>query len=169
LKITDQLLYRRLWEKYKIFYSKNNNLKVLLQDIMTTINEAFRLFLNEQEASLKPDAFLDLEDTILLYEEFLEFSAEDSFSEEDRELYNAGHEHDNRNYCDIFGPENLTSSGIKEFLDNYVVEVGGGKKFTGTAAKVLEKFFEWAQEKCYIDEKAFEVNSEVLRKYKKRY
>lgn len=48
---------------------------------MTTINEAFRMFLNEQEASLKPDAFLDLEDVILLYEEFLEFSAEDSFSE----------------------------------------------------------------------------------------
>ena len=136
---------------------------------MTTINEAFRLFLNEQEASLKPDAFLDLEDAILLYEEFLEFNAEDSFSEEDRELYNDRHEHNNRNCCDIFGPENLSSSGIKEFLDNYVVEVGGGKKFTGTAAKVLEKFFEWAQEKGYIDEKAFEVNSEVLKKYKKRY
>lgn len=136
---------------------------------MTTINEAFRMFLNEQEASLKPDAFLDLEDVILLYEEFLEFSAEDSFSEEDRELYNARHEHENKSYCDIFGPEHLTPSGIKDFLDDYVVEVGGGKKFTGTAAKVLEKFFEWAQEKGYIDEKALEVNSEALRRYKKRY
>jgi hypothetical protein len=136
---------------------------------MTTINEAFRTFLNEQEASLKPDAFLDLEDVILLYEEFLEFSAEDSFSEEDRELYNARQEHENKSYCDIFGPEHLTPSGIKDFLDDYVVEVGGGKKFTGTAAKALEKFFEWTQEKGYIDEKAFEVNSEVLRRYKKRY
>ncbi len=136
---------------------------------MTTINEAFRMFLNEQEATLKPDDFLDLEDVILLYEEFLEFSAEDSFSEEDRELYNARQEHEKKNYCDIFGPEHLTLSGIKEFLDDYIVEVGGGKKFTGTAAKVLEKFFEWTKEKGYIDEKAFEVNSEVLRKYKKRY
>ena len=136
---------------------------------MTTINEAFRIFLNEQEGNLKPDTFLDLEDVILLYEEFLEFSAEDSFSEEDRELYNARQENENRSYCDIFGPEHLTPSGIKEFLDDYVVEVGGGKKFIGTAAKVIEKFFEWAQEKGYIDEKAFGVNSEVLRKYKKRY
>lgn len=136
---------------------------------MTTINEAFRMFLTEQEGNLKPDAFLDLEDVILLYEEFLEFSAEDSFSEEDRELYNARQEHEKRNYCDIFGPEHLAPSAIKEFLDDYVVEVGGGKKFMGTAARVLEKFFEWAQEKNYIDEKAFEVNSEVLRKYKKRY
>jgi len=136
---------------------------------MTTINEAFQAFLNEQEAILKSDAFLDLEDVILLYEEFLEFSAEDSLSEEDMELYDTRHEHDNRNYCDIFGPEHLTPSGIKDFLDDYVVEVGGGKKFTGTAAKVLGKFFEWAQEKGYIDEKAFEVNSEVLRRYKKRY
>ncbi len=109
---------------------------------MTTINEVFRMFLNEQEAILKPDAFLDLEDVIFLYEEFLEFSAEDSFSEEDRELYNVRHGHDNRSYCDIFGPEHLTPSAIKEFLDDYVVEVGGGKKFTGTATKVLEKFFE---------------------------
>jgi len=127
------------------------------------------MFLNEQEGNLKPDTFLDLEDVILLYEEFLEFSAEDSFSEEDRELYNARQENENRSYCDIFGPEHLTPSGIKEFLDDYVVEVGGGKKFIGTAAKVIEKFFEWAQEKGYIDEKALEVNSEVLRKYKKRY
>ena len=127
------------------------------------------MFLNEQEGNLKPDTFLDLEDVILLYKEFLEFSAEDSFSEEDRELYNARQENENRSYCDIFGPEHLTPSGIKEFLDDYVVEVGGGKKFIGTAAKVIEKFFEWAQEKGYIDEKAFEVNSEVLRKYKKRY
>ena len=116
---------------------------------------------------MKSDSFLDLEDVILLYEEFLEFSAEDSFSEEDRELYNARYEHENRNYCDIFGPEHLTHSGIKEFLDDYVVEVGEGKKFTGTAARILEKFFKWAQEKGYIDEKAFEVNNEVLRKYKK--
>ncbi|WP_269848606.1 hypothetical protein [Methanosarcina horonobensis] len=43
---------------------------------MITINEAFRTFLSEQEASLKPDAFLDCEDVILLYEEFLELNAE---------------------------------------------------------------------------------------------
>lgn len=136
---------------------------------MTTINETFRMFLDEQEASLKPDVFLDLEDVILLYEEFLEFSAEDSFSEEDRELYDARHEHESKSYCDIFGTEHLTPYGIKNFLDDYVVEVGGGKKFIGTAARVLEKFFEWAQEKGLIDEKVFEVNSEALRKYKKRY
>ncbi|AKB15752.1 hypothetical protein MSTHC_1434 [Methanosarcina thermophila CHTI-55] len=127
------------------------------------------MFLDEQEASLKPDVFLDFEDVILLYEEFLEFSAEDSFSEEDRELYYVQHEHENKSYCDIFSPEHLTPYGIKSFLDDYVVEVGGGKKLVGTAARVLEKFFEWALEKGLIDEKAFEVNSELLRKYKKRY
>lgn len=143
--------------------------KYCCRDNMITINEAFRKFLNEQEASLKPDTFLDFEDVILLYEEFLEFSAEDYLSEEDSDLYTARHENDNKNYCDIFDPEHLTPSGIKDFLDDYVVEVGGGKKFKGTAAKVLEKFFEWAQEKGYIEEKAFEANSKVLGKYKKRY
>ena len=143
--------------------------KYCCRDIMITINEAFRKFLNEQETCLKPETFLDFEDVILLYEEFLEFSAEDFLSEEDRDIYIARHEHDNKNYCDIFGPEYLTASGIKDFLDDYVVEVGGGKKFTGTAAKVLDKFFEWTQKKGYIDEKFLEVNSEVLRKYKKRY
>src|SRR5665811_1050818 len=109
------------------------------------INDAFRKFLNEQEASLKSDTFLDCEDVILLYEEFLEFSAEDCLSEEDRDLYAGQHEHDNKNYGDIFGPENLIPSGIKDFLEDYVVEEGGGKKFIGTTAKVLQNFFEWVQ------------------------
>jgi len=136
---------------------------------MTTISDAFRKFLGEQEASLKPDAFLDYEDVILLYEEFLEFSAEDSLSDEDMDLYTSRHEHDNKSYCDIFGPEHLTPSGIKDFLEDYVVEVGGGKKFIGTAAKVLDKFYEWVRDEGYIEEKAFEANSEVLAKYKKKY
>lgn len=136
---------------------------------MTTINEAFRTFLSEQEACLKPDAFMDCEDVILLYEEFLELSAEDYISEEDRALCATRPEREDKNYFDVFGPEHLSPAGIKDFLDDYVVEVGEGKKFIGTAAKVLQTFFEWAREKGYIEEKAFEANKEVLAKYKKRY
>jgi hypothetical protein len=136
---------------------------------MITINDAFRKFLNEQEASLKSETFLDCEDVILLYEEFLEFNAEDFLSDEDRDLYASQHERDNKNYCDIFGPERLTPSGIKDFLEDYVVEAGRGKKFIGTAAKVLQDFFEWTLEKGYIEEKAFEAHSKILAKYKKRY
>jgi hypothetical protein len=136
---------------------------------MVTINDAFREFLSEQEASLKSETFLDSEDVILLYEEFLEFNAEDFLSDDDRDLYESQHEHNNKSYCDIFSPEHLTPTGIKDFLEDYVVEVGGGKKFTGTSAKVLQRFFEWALEKGYIEEKALEANSKVLSKYKKRY
>ena len=133
---------------------------------MTTINDAFRKFLDEQEASLKSETFLDCEDVILLYEEFLEFSAEDSLSDEDIDFYTVQHERENKNYCDIFGPEHLTHSGIKDFLEDYVLEVGGGKKFVGTAAKVLDKFFEWARDEDLIEEKAFEAHSEVLAKHR---
>ena len=135
---------------------------------MITINEAFRKFLSEQEDGLKSDAFLDCEDVILLYEEFLELNVEDYLSEEDRALCAARPE-ENKNYFDVCSPEQLNPDGIKDFLDDYVVEVGGGKKFIGTAAKVLQTFFEWALEKGYIEEKAFEANREVLAKYKKRY
>ncbi|AKB80544.1 hypothetical protein MSHOH_4061 [Methanosarcina horonobensis HB-1 = JCM 15518] len=136
---------------------------------MITINEAFRTFLSEQEASLKPDAFLDCEDVILLYEEFLELNAEDYLSEEDRALCSTRPERENKNYFDVCNPDQLSPAGVKDFLDDYVVEVGGGKKFIGTAAKVLDSFFEWTLEKGYIEEKAFEANKEVLAKYKKRY
>lgn len=135
---------------------------------MITINEIFRKFLDEQEGSLEPDVFLDFEDVMLLYEEFLEFSAEDNLSDEDRDLYTNRHEHDNMNYCDIFSPEYLTPSGIKEFLDDYVIEVGAGKKLVGTAATVLSKFFKWAAKEGHIEEKAFEANNEVLRDYKNK-
>ena len=134
---------------------------------MTTISDTFRKFLNEQEVSLKSETFLDCEEVILLYEEFLEFSAEDSLSDEDLDLYTVHHKR-GKSYCDIFGPERLTPSGIKEFLEDYVVEVGGGKKFVGTAAKVLDKFFEWTLDEGFIEEKAFEANNEILSKYKKR-
>ena len=136
---------------------------------MVTINDAFRKFLSEQEANWKSETFLDCEDVILLYEEFLEFNAEDFLSDDDKDLYVSQHAHNNKSYCDIFSPEHLTPTGIKDFLEDYVVEVGGGKKFTGTAAKVLQSFFEWALEKGHIEEKAFEANSKVLAKYKKRY
>ena len=136
---------------------------------MITINEAFRKFLSEQEACLKPDAFLDCEDVILLYEEFLELNAEDYLSEEDRALCATHPERENKNYFDVFSLEHLSPDEIKDFLDDYVVEVGGGKKFIGTAVKVLQSFFEWAWEKGYIEEKAFEANSEVLAKYRKKY
>ena len=136
---------------------------------MTTTNDAFRKFLNKQEASLKSETFLDCEEVILLYEEFLEFRAEDCLSDEDVDLYTAQHKRDNKSYCDIFGPEHLTPSGIKDFLEDYIVEVGAGKKFIGTAATVLDSFFEWARDEGYIEEKAFETNSEVLEKYKKRH
>jgi hypothetical protein len=135
---------------------------------MVTINEAFQKFLNEQEASLKSEAYLDCEDTFLLYEEFLEFNAEDYLSDYDRDLYTSQHEHNNKSYCDIFGPEHLTPSGIKDFLEDYVVEEGRGKKFVGTAANALRNFFEWALEKGYIEEKAFEANNKVLANYKKK-
>lgn len=135
---------------------------------MITINEAFRKFLSEQEDGLKSDAFLDCEDAILLYEEFLELNAEDYLSEEDRALCSTRPD-ENKNYIDVYSPEQLNPDGIKDFLDDYVVEVGVGKKFIGAAAKVLQSFFEWALEKGYIEEKAFEANREVLVKYKKRY
>ena len=136
---------------------------------MVTINEAFRTFLSEQEACLKPDAFMDCEDVILLFEEFLELSAEDYLSEEDMALCASRPGCENKSYFDVFGPEHLSLAGIKDFLDDYVVEGGGGKKLIGTAAKVLQSFFEWARGKGYIEENAFEANSEVLAKYRKRY
>jgi hypothetical protein len=135
---------------------------------MVTINDAFQKFLNEQEASLKSEVYLDCEDTILLYEEFLESNAGDYLSDDDRNLYISQHDHNSKSYCDILGPEHLTPSGVKDFLEDYVVEEGGGKKFIGIAAKSLEKFFEWALNKGYIEEKAFEANSKVLAKYKKK-
>jgi hypothetical protein len=134
---------------------------------MVTINEAFQNFLNEQEASLKSEVYLDCEDTILLYEEFLEFGAGDYLSDDDRDIYVSQHEHNSKSYCDILGPEHLTPSGIKDFLEDYVIEEGGGKKFIPKAANCLHKFFEWSLKKGYIEEKAFEANSKVTAKYKK--
>jgi hypothetical protein len=135
---------------------------------MVTLNDAFQKFLNEQEASLKSETFLDCEDVILLYEEFLESNSEDFLSDEDMYLYASQHDHNNKSYSDIFGPEHLNPAGIKDFLEDYVIEEGRGKKFIGTAANVLQKFFEWALEEGYIEEKGLEANSKVLAKYKKK-
>jgi hypothetical protein len=136
---------------------------------MITINDAFRKFLSEQEGSLKPETYLDYEDILSLYEEFLDAYAEDYLPQEDRALYEAQRKQENKTYCELFGPEHLGLHEIEDFLDDYLVEIGGGKKFIGTASRVLLRYFEWASEKGHIDQDVLERNSEALRKYKKRY
>lgn len=136
---------------------------------MTIINDAFQNFLKEQEGSLKPETYLDYEDILSLYEEFLDAYAEDDLSKEDRTLYEARRKQENKKYCELFGPEHLGLHQIEDFLDDYLVEIGGGKKFIGTASRVLLRFFEWACEKGDLDQDVLERNSEVLRKYKKTY
>lgn len=135
---------------------------------MVTINEAFEKFLNEKESSLKSEDYLDCEETVLLYEEFLEANADDYLSDDERDLYASQHEHNSKGYGEILGPEHLTPTEIKDFLEDYVIEEGGGKKFIPVAAKVLQDFLKWALEKEYIEEKAFEANSKVIAKYKKK-
>ncbi|MCQ1535979.1 hypothetical protein FTO70_09865 [Methanosarcina sp. KYL-1] len=136
---------------------------------MITINDAFQNFLSEQEGSLKPDTYLDYEDVISLFEEFLDACADDYLSREDRSLYEARRKQENKEYCGTFDPEHIGLHEIEDFLDDYLVEIGGGKKFIGTASRVLNRFFEWAHEKEYISQEAFEENTGFLRKYKKRY
>ncbi len=135
---------------------------------MVTINDAFQKFLNDQEASLKSETYLDCEDVVFLYEEFLESDSESFLPDEDMGFYTSQRGHANKNYCDFFGPEHLAPSSIKDFLEDYIVEAGRGKKFIGTSAKVLENFFEWALKKGYIEEKAFVANSKILEKYKRK-
>ncbi len=120
---------------------------------MKTIKDVFNEFLAEQKARLKPRTYNGYYEAIDLLEDCLNGYGHNSLSIEESErfdeLYDEGKE-----FCDIFGPDKITSSEIAEFLDYFMIKkVVASNNLMKTVGTVTRKFVKWLGEKGYVVEK----------------
>lgn len=94
---------------------------------MKTIEEVLKDFLNEQcpllnqETSEDSEDSEDYEEVVNLFVQFLNSYAYLNLCEEDTELFDARYNKEDKEYCEIFGPEYIGDSEVEEFLSNYMI------------------------------------------------
>jgi len=120
---------------------------------MKTIKDVFNEFLAEQKVRLKPRTYKGYHEAIGLFEDCLNGYGYNRLSTEESErfdeLYDEGKE-----FCEVFGPDKITSSEIAEFLDYFMVKkVIASSTFMKTVGTVTRKFVRWLGEKGYTVKK----------------
>jgi len=128
-----------------------------------TIEAVLGEFLEEQRKRLKPSTMRKYESIINLFQSCLNNYAYQGLDKQEEalfdRLYNAeGNEH--REFCQIFGPEEIPGN-VSEFLNYFMIrKVMCGKELMQAAGTVIKKLGKWLKEKGYVQsESAAEVVS----------
>jgi hypothetical protein len=134
---------------------------------MKTIKQVFGEFLKEQQARLKPRTYSGYEDAIYLFEQCLNGYAYQDLNEKDSKLFDKLYNENNKEFCEIFGPDKIGSSEIGEFLDYFMIrKVMGSKELMKTVGRVMRKFVKWMDEKGYMLEEDYENTAEIVDELK---
>lgn len=108
---------------------------------MKAINQVFEEFLKEQQARFKPRTYGGYEDAIYFFEQFLNGYAHQYLKEKDSKLFDKLYNEENKEFCEIFGPDKIYSSGMGEFLDYFMIKkVMGSKELMKTIGRGMRKF-----------------------------
>jgi len=139
----------------------SKRIRKLPQPAEKTIEAVLDEFLKEQQERLKPSTMRKYESIIDLFQSFLDSYASQYLDKQEDalfdRLYNAeGDEH--REFCQVFGPEKISSS-VHEFLNYFMIrKVMCGKELMQAAGTVTKKLGKWLKEKGYIEpESAAEI------------
>lgn len=134
---------------------------------MKAINQVFEEFLKEQQARLKPRTYGGYEDAIYFFEQFLNGYAHKYLNEKDSKLFRKLHNEENKEFCEIFGPDKIGSSEMGEFLDYFMIKkVMGSKELMKTIGRGMRKFVKWMNEKGYMQEEEFKNTAEIVDELK---
>ena len=127
---------------------------------MKTIKQVLNEFLKEQQARVKPGTYRGYDDAMYYFETCLNGYAHQYLDENDSELFDKFFDQ-GKEFCEIFGPSNIGSSEISEFLDYFMVKkVIGSKELMKTVGRVMRKFVRWMNEKGYMNDEEFEITAE---------
>ena len=133
---------------------------------MKTIEQILGEFLKEQQARLKLRTYKRYEDAIYLFKHYLNGYAYQYLDGKDSKLFDKLYD-ENKEFCEIFGPDKISSAGIREFLDYFMIrKVMGSKELMKTVGRVMRKFVKWMNEKGYINEKEYENAAEIVDELK---
>ncbi len=134
---------------------------------MKTIEQVTEEFLEEQQARLKPRTYSGYEYAIELFEDYLNGYAYQYLDEDDSKLFDKLYDGEDKEFCEIFGPDKIGSYEIGEFLDDFMIrKVAGSKDFMKTVGRVMRKFVKWMKEKGYMDESEYGISAEVVDELK---
>jgi len=131
----------------------SKRIRKLPQPAEKTIEAVLDEFLKEQQERLKPSTMRKYESIIDLFQSFLDSYASQYLDKQEDalfdRLYNAeGDEH--REFCQVFGPEKISSS-VHEFLNYFMIrKVMCGKELMQASGTVIKKLGKWLKEKGYI-------------------
>ena len=129
---------------------------------MKTIKQVLGEFLKEQQARLKPSTYRGYEDAMYLFKHYLNDYAYQYLGEKDSKLFDKLYD-ENKEFCEIFGPDKISLSEISEFLDYFMIrKVMGSKGLMKTVGRVMRKFVKWMSENGYINEEEYENTAEIV-------
>ncbi len=134
---------------------------------MKTIKQVLEDFLTENKSRLKPRTSRGYEDTMELFEHSLNNYAYQSLEEEETKLFDKLYEEGEKEFCEIFGPEKITSGDISEFLNYFLIsKVASSKELMKTVGRVMKIFVEWLNEKGYMNKEKYEEAAEMVDELK---
>ena len=137
---------------------------------MKTIEEVFKDFLNEQRPLLNQETsedYEDYEEVVNLFVQFLNSYAYLNLCEEDAELFDSLYNKEDKEYCEIFGPEYIGDSEVEEFLSNYMIrKVFADVDFLKASVQVISKLVKWLHANGYMDAEDYEEAEKNIRELK---
>lgn len=130
---------------------------------MKTIKQVFEEFLKEQKSRLKPGTLRGYEDAIFLFQSYLNDYASQYLDEQAIESF----EKKGKDFCEIFTPEQISSTEINEFLNYFLIrKVMGSKELMKNVSRAMKKLVKWMNEKGYMEQEDYEYSIEVTDKAK---
>ena len=137
---------------------------------MKTIEAVLKEFLIEQRQLLNPETSEDYEDheeVVNLFVQFLNSYAYLNLGKEDAELFDDLYNKEDKEYCEIFGPEYIGDSEVEEFLSNYMIrEVLADVDFLKASVQVTCKLVKWLHANGYMDVEDYEETEKIVRELK---
>jgi len=130
---------------------------------MKTIEKVLVNFLREQQIQLKPKTYRGYKDTIEFFKDYLNDYAYEELNEEDSELFDKLYNEEDKEFCQIFGPDRISSCQISEFLGEFMIrKVIVSKEFMKTVSRVMRKFIKWIRGEGYMDEEEYDVSARAV-------
>ena len=134
------------------------------EEAMKTIDTVFKEFLDEYRQCLDPETYSDYEDVIDLFTKFLNSRAYLFLSVRDEANFKALHREEDKEYCEIFGPEYIGDSEVEAFLSynlvrNVLLDIDSLK----AAVKVIHDLIEWMHANGYMADEIYRETEKDVR------
>jgi len=132
-----------------------------------TIANVLEEFLAEQQVRLSPKTYSGYAEVIHFFESYLNGYAHMFLDRKEDDLYDRLYDSENKQFCEIFGPEHLGNAEITDFLSDFMVKkIAGNKTLMETTGRVMLRLVNWLHEKGYTSDEEFNQAFESVKKLK---